>query len=223
MSIDPETARQIEELSHDDRPLLVLDVDDVIIEFIRPFPNYLKSKGYELRLKSFRLHGNIFDIAADAPAEHELVSTLIDGFFADQAEWQTVTAGAAEALDALGDSAEIVLLTAMPHRHREIRRNHLDNLGLTYPLLTTEATKGPAIHALRGETGRPVAFVDDLPHNLASVGKHVPDAHLFHLMADNSLRKLLPPFTFEGIQIVEDWPQAAPRIAQSLGIKAPAA
>ena len=27
MSIDPETLRQIEELSHDDRPLLVLDVD----------------------------------------------------------------------------------------------------------------------------------------------------------------------------------------------------
>ena len=36
MSDDPETARQIEELSADDRPLLVLDVDDVVLEFIRP-------------------------------------------------------------------------------------------------------------------------------------------------------------------------------------------
>ncbi|GLS38789.1 hypothetical protein GCM10010869_43860 [Mesorhizobium tianshanense] len=34
MSDDPETARQIEELAADDRPLLVLDVDDVVLEFI---------------------------------------------------------------------------------------------------------------------------------------------------------------------------------------------
>ena len=37
MTIDPETLRQIEELSHDDRPLLVLDVDDVLLDFARPF------------------------------------------------------------------------------------------------------------------------------------------------------------------------------------------
>ncbi|MBN9252318.1 MAG: hypothetical protein J0I86_17370 [Mesorhizobium sp.] len=30
MSDDPETARQIEELASDDRPLLILDVDDVV-------------------------------------------------------------------------------------------------------------------------------------------------------------------------------------------------
>ncbi len=45
-----ETARQIEELAADDRPLLVLDVDDVVLEFIRPFPHFLKSRGYGLTL-----------------------------------------------------------------------------------------------------------------------------------------------------------------------------
>ena len=215
MNLDPETARQIEELSHDDRPLLVLDVDDVLIEFIRPFPNYLKSKGYELRLETFRLHGNIYETATETPVERELASELIDGFYASQADWQTITEGAAEALATLRSHAEIVLLTAMPHRHREIRRRHLRSLGLAYPLLTTEAPKGPAIHALRGRTPRPVAFVDDMPNNLASVGKHVPDAHLFHLMADNSLRKLMPR-PAEGIHVVRDWPDAAPRIARAL-------
>jgi hypothetical protein len=217
MSLDPETARQIEELSHDERPLLVLDVDDVLIEFIRPFPNYLKSRGYELRLETFRLHGNIYDTATERPVERELASELIDGFYASQADWQTMTEGAAEALASFGGNAEIVLLTAMPHRHRDIRRGHLDSLGLIHPLLTTEAPKGPAIAALRGPSGRPVAFVDDMPGNLASVGKHVPDAHLFHLMADNSLRKLMPP-PAEGIHVVRDWPDAAPRIARALGI-----
>jgi hypothetical protein len=217
MSLDPETARQIEELSRDERPLLVLDVDDVLIEFIRPFPNYLKSRGYELRLETLRLHGNIYETATDLPVERELASELIDGFYASQADWQTMTAGAAEALASFGGNAEIVLLTAMPHRHREIRRNHLGSLGLAHPLLTTEAPKGPAIAALRGEAGRPVAFVDDMPNNLASVGRHVPDAHLFHLMADNSLRDLMPP-PAEGIHVVRDWPDAAPKIARALGI-----
>jgi hypothetical protein len=215
MNLDPETARQIEELSHDDRPLLVLDVDDVLIEFIRPFPNYLKSKGYELRLETFRLHGNIYDAATEMPVERELASELIDGFYASQADWQTMTEGAAEALGSFGNQAEIVLLTAMPHRHRDVRRRHLRSLGLAYPLLTTEAPKGPAIHALRGRGPRPVAFVDDMPNNLASVGSYVPDAHLFHLMADNSLRQLMPP-PAEGIHVVRDWPDAAPRIARAL-------
>ena len=217
MSIDPETARQIEELSHDDRPLLVLDVDDVLVEFIRPFPNYLKSKGHELRLESFRLHGNVYDLASGEPAEREVVSALLDGFFADQEAWQTLTHGAADALASFDGAAEIVLLTAMPHRHRETRRRLLNTLGVAYPLLTTEAQKGPAIHALRGDSGRPVAFVDDLPPNLFSVREHIADAHLFHLMSDNALRELMPPLG-DGIHAVDDWPDAAPRIARALGI-----
>ena len=51
-----------------------------------------------------------------------------------------------------GDRVEIVLLTAMPHKHRATRRAHLDALGLTYPLLTTEMAKGPALARLRGTT-----------------------------------------------------------------------
>ena len=70
--------------------------------------------------------------------------------FDGQADWQSVTDGAAEALARLGDHAEIVMLTAMPHKHRAVRRAHLDALGLTYPLLTTEMAKGPAVAKLRG-------------------------------------------------------------------------
>ena len=76
--------------------------------------------------------------------------------------------------------------------------------------------KGPAIRQLRGDTGRPVAFVDDIPHNLVSVRAAVADAHLFHLMAMPSLRALLPPLPDDMI-VVEDWSDAAPRIASALG------
>ncbi|AZO46804.1 hypothetical protein EN742_18860 [Mesorhizobium sp. M4A.F.Ca.ET.020.02.1.1] len=217
MSDDPETARQIEELAADDRPLLVLDVDDVVLEFIRPFPHFLKSRGFALTLASFRLTGNIAETASGRLIEQAEVTALLGEFFDAQAEWQSVTDGAAQALSTFGGRAEIVLLTAMPHKHRAVRRAHLDALGLTYPLLTTEMAKGPAVAKLRGAKGRPVAFVDDQPYNLASVRNSVADAHLFHLMADNSLRAFLPP-TPDGIVSVEDWHEAAPKIASALGL-----
>lgn len=217
MSDDPETARQIEELASDDRPLLVLDVDDVVLEFIRPFPHFLKSRGFELTLASFRLTGNIAEQASGRLIEQPEVMALLGDFFDAQADWQSITDGAAQALSSLGDRVEIVMLTAMPHKHRAVRRAHLDALGLNHPLLTTEMAKGPAVAKLRGSKGRPVAFVDDQPHNLVSVRDAVADANLFHLMADNSLRAFLPPVS-DDIVVVEDWHQAMPKIAAALGL-----
>ena len=217
MSDDPETARQIEELAADTRPLLVLDVDDVVLEFIRPFPHFLKSRGYGLTLASFRLTGNIAETASGRLIEQPEVTALLGDFFDTQADWQSITDGAAETLARLGNRAEIIMLTAMPHRHRAVRRAHLDALGLSYPLLTTEMAKGPAVARLRGKSGRPVVFVDDQPHNLASVRESVADASLFHLMADNSLRAFLPPVP-DDIVVVEDWHAAMPKIATALGL-----
>lgn len=217
MSIDPETLRQIEELAADERPLLVLDVDDVLLDFIKPFPTYLQRHGCRLDFRSFRLTGNIIEIETGVAVEQPRVRQLLDGFFDAQTEWQTLVEGAADSLALIARGAEIVLLTAMPHRHRDTRRRHLDGLGLTYPLLTTEMSKGPAVRRLRGETGRPVAFVDDMLHNLASAREHVADAHLFHLVADISLREMQPP-AGDDIHVVEDWRDAAGRIAPALGL-----
>jgi hypothetical protein len=218
MSDDPETARQIAELSLDTRPLLVLDVDDVLLEFIRPFVRYLDGEGYSLKFDSFRLNGNVRHALTDEPADEALVGEFVSRFFDAQADWQTLTDGAADALESLAGDVEIVLLTAMPHRHREFRRQHLLNIGLPYPVVTTEAAKGPAIASLRGISGRPVAFVDDMPHNLVSARKSLPDSHLFNMMAMPDLRKLLPPVP-EDVIVVDNWSLAAPMIAEKLGVR----
>jgi hypothetical protein len=216
-TLDPETERQIDELARDQRPLLVLDVDDVVLDFVKPFPTYLKRSGYELDLSNFRLHGNIRHVATGEVAAREDVARLVDDFFRAQAEWQTVTRGAGEAIAAFAGRAEIVMLTAMPHKWRAIRRAHLDSLGLGHPLLTTEMAKGPALARLRGDSGRPVAFVDDQPSNLVSAREWVPDIHLFHLMAETALRPLLPPPP-DGAAVVDDWEEAMPLIARALGL-----
>ena len=217
MSDDPETVRQIAELSRDERPLLVVDVDEVVLDFVHPLIRYLNSQGLHLRTDSFRLHGNVVRSDTGIEVEHDEVKALLTGFFDVQGDWQTAATGAVETLAALSQEAEIVMLSAMPHRHRVIRRALLDRLELPYPLVSTETPKGPAVRMLRGDTARPVVFVDDIPRNLESVGDAVPDASLFHLMAHAELRVLLMPLP-DRIQPLENWADGRVRIAAALGI-----
>lgn len=217
MSDDPETARQIDELSRDTRPLLVCDIDEVILEFVRPFIGFLNARQLHLKTDSFRLHGNVVEQESGAVVEPEQVSALLEDFFAAQEDWQTAVEGASDCLRRLSSGAEIVMLTAMPHRHRDRRRGLLDRLSFPYPLLTTEAAKGPAIRRLRGDSDRPVVFVDDIPHNLVSVQKSVPDAGLVHLMAFSELVPLMPPLP-AGITMAENWGDAEATIAGGLGL-----
>ena len=84
MSEDPETARQIAELSLDTRPLLVLDVDDVLIEFLRPFIRYLDAQDLDLSLATFRLHGNVSRRRTREVLDQDAISELIDSFFGVQ-------------------------------------------------------------------------------------------------------------------------------------------
>jgi hypothetical protein len=218
MSDDPETARQIAELSRDTRPLLVLDVDEVLLEFVQPFTAFLNAQKLDLKTTSFRLHGNVVELDSGTVLANERVSELLAAFFDMQGEWQTAAERAAPAITGLAEHVEIVMLTAMPHQHRDKRRAHLDRLGFPYPLVTTEKPKGPAIRQLRGDRPRPVAFVDDIPHNLLSVQTTVPDAHLFHLMMHPEFRAMLAPLP-DGVVAVEDWDDAVLKIAAALGIQ----
>jgi hypothetical protein len=72
-----------------DRPLIVCDVDDVVLQFIDPFQQYLKSLGHEFLPRSFRLHGNIVSLADGLALEDQHVSRLILEFFEAQESWQT--------------------------------------------------------------------------------------------------------------------------------------
>lgn len=220
MSEDPDTIRQIARLARDERPLLVLDVDEVVLEFLDPFTAFLNAQGFHLNCTSFRLHGNVVDRQSGICLQDRQVTALMEDFFRAQHDWQVAAGDVVDVLERLCRQVEIVMLTAMPHRHRPSRRALLDRLGLPYPLVTTETAKGPAVQRLRGQDKRPVAFVDDIPSNLLSVRRAVPDAALFHLMSHAGFRALLPPFEEEGIHLLADWSQAEEEIASALGIEA---
>lgn len=201
---------EILDLSHirlAERPLVVCDVDDVVLNFFAPFEDYLKRDGLELLPRSFRLTGNIVSVETQAAIEEAAVKKLIGSFFELQDEWQTPFDSALDTLNALGEEADVLFLTAMPPRYSEARRRLLDRLGFDFPLVATEEPKGPVMRRIHGERRLPSAFIDDMAHNLHSVRDHVDDCLVLHMMPDSPLH-LLAPKPDDGIVRAMTWPEA---------------
>ncbi|ACE90677.1 hypothetical conserved protein [Rhizobium etli CIAT 652] len=191
-----------------ERPLVVCDVDDVVLQFIDPFQLFLQSLGNELLPRSFRLNGNIVSTADGAEIESQQVSRLIEEFFEAQELWQTPVDHVVETLDRLSQEADILFLTAMPPRFQDQRRRLLDSAGLLFPLLASEQPKGPIVHALHASRSFPVAFIDDMAHNLHSVRDHVADCLFIHLMPDSPVHRFAPAAA-DDITRAIDWAHAA--------------
>ncbi|MBW3098905.1 hypothetical protein [Pseudohoeflea coraliihabitans] len=207
------------EITLRDRPLLVCDVDEVVLEFLTPFTAYLEAERHELRADSFKLNGNIYRRDDGQPVDKAAVNAFTERFFAVQDRWQTVADQAAESLEAIAAEADIVFLTAMHPRHHGLRRQLLDAAGLPYPMIATEREKGPEIKALHGDRDLPLAFIDDIFTNLHSVRRHVPDCLLINLMANAQFRALAPD-PGEGITSVDNWHAAAALVRRHFGLGA---
>ena len=73
----------------EDRPLIVCDVDDVVLQFATPFEAFLETRGHRLLPRSFKLTGNIVNGTDESVVEAPAVKALIDDFFMEQERWQT--------------------------------------------------------------------------------------------------------------------------------------
>lgn len=200
-----------DEIRLTDRPLVVSDIDEVVLEFLSPFRAFLESRDHILVPRSFRLTGNIVHRTTEHAASADDVKDMLDTFYATQDRWQTPAAGAVETLRDLSTEADIVFLTAMPPRHAAARRALLDRLELPYPLLASEDPKGPIVERLHAGRALPIVFIDDIARNLQSVQEHAPSCLLINLMANAEFRALAPtPDTC--VHIAADWADAASAI-----------
>lgn len=190
---DPAVAEQIDALDlRSSRPLIITDADEVLFRFMAGLEAYLEREGYEIRLDSFAITGNVRERATGTPVTPERMRALLDAFFAAETANLEPVPGAAEALAALAREADIVVLSNIPLAQREARAEALARHGMPYPLIANSGLKGAAARSLAARAGRPVVFLDDIPHNLASVNRHLGDAHLIHFVADPRLRALVP-------------------------------
>jgi len=172
------------------RPLIISDVDEVILHFANMLSEYLFSQGMYVNFTSYSLEGNIKYSATDKPVERALFKRLIDDYFDNYVERQTLVKGAAKHLANLSEFCDILILTNIPHDFADRRRHHLNSFGMSYPMISSSGPKGPVLKAIRGKTTEELIFIDDISHHHQSVAQYVPEALRIHFIADRHLNAI---------------------------------
>jgi hypothetical protein len=197
------------------RPLLIVDVDEVLALFMHGFGRFLAGRGYEFRVERFALFQNIYAPGADAHLDVETGKTLFDDFFRFATEDLEPAPGAADSLARLAQGANVVVLTNAPDYARGARARWLTRHGMDYPMIINAGLKGEAVGAMAARTARPTAFIDDLIHNLNSVEASAPAVHRFQMVADPRLRPLAPSAP-DRHRRIDEWPQLHLALAEVL-------
>jgi len=171
------------------RPLLAVDVDEVIVSLAGHLGEYAAENGFALRLTGYKLNGALWR-ADGSEANREEFNTLFRGFFDTQTRHQRAYPGAAAALRALSTRMQVVIVTNVPFHAREDRVANLAAQGIDYPLIANAGPKGPVLRWLDDRAGR-MAFIDDSPSQLSSAAADAPDVTRIHFVGDDRLRGYL--------------------------------
>lgn len=216
MVLHPDASSQLDALEIDRfRPLLVSDADEVLVRFVACFEEYLSERSLYLDLRSFALTGNLRRLSDNKPVDRATVGTLLDGFFEERVDRIPPVAGAAEALSALSQRMQIVILTNIPLASVAARSRSLAGHGMDYPVIANRGAKGGVVAALAARVEAPVFFIDDLPPQIASVATAAEQVVRLHFVADPRLAALLEPAA-ESHHRCDDWPAARAYIEHEL-------
>ena len=173
------------------KPLLIVDADEVLLQFVKALEGFLNRNGYYMRFDSFQLSGNIRRETDDTPIDQAMTSKLIADFFTHDVEKVEAVPGASKALQSLSDEYQIVVLSNVPEHVQERRQQHLINLGMNYPLIANKGGKGMFAQQLSGVVKAKTAFVDDLPPQHTSIAQSANHIHRIHMIVDKRLAKLI--------------------------------
>lgn len=199
------------------RPLVIVDVDEVLAQFMVGFGTFVARHGFELRVDRFALFQNIY---RPGETEHlDLIAgrALFDDFFRDGGEDLLPAEGAADALADLSLKANVVILTNAPEHGRQTRSRWLKTHGFDYPLVINAGPKGPSAAELARRVEAPAVFVDDLLPQLESVADAAPHVGRFQMVADPRLRPLAPSAPDRHVRI-DLWPDLQAAIRETLAL-----
>ena len=191
--ISPETLEQLRAVPIEvGKPLIAVDVDEVLVVFVDHLSRWMQTIGYEMRLVTYQLEGSMFPIGSDEPLPFDECIAMIRQFFDAEVLNQQAIPGGAEVLDALSASAQIVILTNVPRHATEGRRQNLDTLGIDFPLVVNSGGKGRAMAWLAHQAQAKCGFVDDSVKQIESVAKWLPDACRIHFAWADFIDRIFP-------------------------------
>ena len=205
------------------RPLLVTDCDEVLLHMVSHFAEWVA----EAHGLSFNLSAPGFrDALKDAdgnPVGEERVWPLLDGFFETEMHRQNVVPGAKEALAALGQEADIVVLTNIGDDYQAGRVEQLGRFDIHHRVLCNRGGKGrPLAELIEAMAPSVTVFIDDLAIHHRSVAKHAPEVWRLHMIAEPRLAAHTPTAPDAHARI-DEWGEAVTWIRERFELGAAAA
>lgn len=204
------------------RPLLITDCDEVLLHMVRHFGRWLD----EAHQIDFTLGAGDWSDRMrrrdGAPLTTDEMWGKLGEFFPAEMARQTLVPHAREALAALAERADIVVLTNLEDQCREPRMAQLAAFGIEHRVECNQGGKGAPVAKLVAEHGHPVTvFVDDLAVHHESVARHAPGVHRLHMVSEPDLAAHIPPATHAHARI-DDWRVAQAWIADRFAAGVPA-
>ncbi len=190
-----------------DFPLIVVDADEVLLQFVMGLERYLQAQDLWLDLQSYRLLGNVKERESGDPVSPESLQVILRDFFATESLTLAPVPGAAKALQDLTARATIIVLSNIPHEQRADRAANLASHDMGYPVIANEGLKDNAMGLMAERTNGPLFLLDDITHHLTATKDRLPHCHCIHLIGDPRLHALVPETT-PGTVRVADWGDA---------------
>ena len=206
------------------RPLLITDCDEVLLHMVRHFGTWLdEAKDMDFAIETGDFANAITRRDGGPPPTPMEMWGMLGEFFPAEMARQTLVPRAREALAALAEVADIVVLTNLQDECRQPRIEQLAAFGIRHRVECNQGGKGDPVARLVAEHGDPVTvFVDDLAVHHASVAKAAPGVHRLHMIAEPLLAAAMPPAPAAHARI-DDWADAEHWIATRFAAGTPAA
>jgi len=168
------------------RPLVISDCDEVLLHMVAHFRDYCgEEHGVD-----FLMEGGSFARSMRYRGGGEFLSEdemwrLLNLFFDTEMHRQTPIPGAVEAVGALGEKADVVVLTNLRDFRMQRRAEQLAGHGIHVRVFTNQGPKGPALKAILEELRPSEAyFIDDIAAHHASVGAEAPQVTRLHFCGE---------------------------------------
>jgi hypothetical protein len=190
------------------KPLLITDCDEVLLHMVRHFGTWL-GEAHEI---DFDLSHHDWSRAM-RPRDGSTLTPdamwgYLDGFFPAQMSRQTLVPHAREALAALADMADIVVLTNLKDQCQTHRVDQLAEHGIAHRVVCNQGGKGRPVAALVEEFMPSVTvFVDDLAQHHESVARAAPAVFRLHMVAEPAMASFVPAAPHAHARI-DDWREA---------------
>jgi hypothetical protein len=124
------------------RPLVISDCDEVLLHMVAPFKAWVEANhGVHFSLQTNNFAAAMRHADDGRAVEPARIWQLLDGFFDTQMHAQPAIAGAVEAVGAIADRADFVILTNLGHSYREARTRQLADLGIHARVFTNQGPR----------------------------------------------------------------------------------